>query len=116
MLTIILAAALIVLVPELEAEAQAESTVESDSDRTDGPVQAMTRAFEAPSIRSGLVDFEPTDDIEHLVEKGETLIHIARRYQVGYQVIADYNDLRNPNSISVGQLIRIPGTVSRAIP
>ncbi len=112
MLTIILAAALIILVPELEAD----SAAEADHDPPEGAVQAMSPSFEPPSIRSGLVDFELTDDIEHLVEKGETLIHIARRYQIAYQVIADYNDLKNPNSISVGQMIRIPGTVSRPIP
>jgi nucleoid-associated protein YgaU len=112
MLTIILAATLIILVPELEAESGADV----DQDQPEGLVQAIVPSFEAPSVRSGLVDFELTDDIEHVVERGETLIHIARKYQVEYQVIADYNALRNPNSISVGQLIRIPGSASRPLP
>lgn len=48
-------------------------------------------------------------EIEYTVVKGDTLSAIAQRFGFpSYQVIAEYNGIRNPNAISVGQKIRIP--------
>lgn len=45
---------------------------------------------------------------EHVVEKGETLAVIARKYGVSVDAIAKANNLANPNEIKVGQKLTIP--------
>src|SRR5690606_21430025 len=44
----------------------------------------------------------------HIVLRGETLSAIAARYGISYWRLADYNGIRNPNHLYVGQVIRIP--------
>ena len=46
----------------------------------------------------------------YVVKSGDTLSGIADRYKVsgGYQALAKYNGITNPNKISVGQKIQIP--------
>ncbi len=108
LLTVALGAALVVLVPELEDEA-----ARAAADRQDAALQAAVSSF--PTPQSGLVEFERTEDIEYFVEEGETLSSIARRYQIDYPLLAEYNELTNPHTISVGQRITIPGTTSRRL-
>jgi LysM repeat protein len=47
-------------------------------------------------------------DTTHVVQRGETLSSIARRYGVSVQSIVNANGIRNPNFIWVGQRLRIP--------
>ncbi len=47
-------------------------------------------------------------DTIHVVQRGETLYSIARRYGVSVQAIVNANGIRNPNLIYVGQRLRIP--------
>lgn len=49
-----------------------------------------------------------TKDITYIVKKGDTLSSIANKYSTTYQVLAEYNNISNPNIISVGQKIKIP--------
>ena len=46
----------------------------------------------------------------YTVVSGDTLSAIAARYGTTYQKLAAYNGIANPNIISVGQKIKIPGT------
>lgn len=46
----------------------------------------------------------------YTVKKGDTLSKIASKYGTTYQKLASYNGIANPNVISVGQIIRIPGS------
>jgi len=46
--------------------------------------------------------------VEHRVRPGETVSKIARRHGTSVQAIAAENNLRNPNRISVGTVLRIP--------
>lgn len=46
----------------------------------------------------------------YTVKKGDTLSKIASKYGTTYQKLASYNGIVKPNVISVGQIIRIPGT------
>jgi murein DD-endopeptidase MepM/ murein hydrolase activator NlpD len=46
--------------------------------------------------------------LSHQVCPGETLSAIGLRYGVSYQEIAQYNALRNPDRLEVGQWLRIP--------
>lgn len=48
-------------------------------------------------------------DTVHVVQRGETLASIARRYGVTVDRLARANNLRNANLIYVGQRLRIPG-------
>jgi LysM repeat protein len=46
--------------------------------------------------------------IIHIVQPGENLSSIARRYGVGVGELASYNGITNANLIRVGQSLRIP--------
>lgn len=50
----------------------------------------------------------------YTVVKGDTLSSIAAKYGTTYQKLAEYNGIANPNVISVGQKIKIPGSGSSA--
>jgi LysM repeat protein len=50
----------------------------------------------------------PTDPVVHIVQWGETLNLIARRYGTTYTAIASANNLSNPNFVYVGQRLVIP--------
>lgn len=51
---------------------------------------------------------QPSGGTVHIVQPGENLFHIALRYNMSYRYLADYNNISNPNSVYVGQRIRIP--------
>ncbi len=52
---------------------------------------------------------EPTgDDIEYIVKPGDWLSKIAITYGVDWRMLAEYNELSNPNLIYPGQKIMIP--------
>lgn len=44
----------------------------------------------------------------YVVKSGDTLSGIAAKYGTTYQDLAKYNNISNPNRISVGQVIKIP--------
>lgn len=48
----------------------------------------------------------------YTVKAGDTLSKIAAQYGTTYQKLAQYNGIANPNIISVGQKIKIPGTAA----
>lgn len=45
----------------------------------------------------------------YTVKSGDTLSGIAAKYNTTYQKLAEYNNIKNPNVIHVGQKIKIPG-------
>ncbi|GAB4474797.1 MAG: hypothetical protein Kow00124_15160 [Anaerolineae bacterium] len=49
-------------------------------------------------------------DILHVVAEGENLYRIALKYGQSWQALAAYNGITNPESIVVGQTIRIPAS------
>lgn len=55
-----------------------------------------------------------TGDTVYTVKSGDTLSGIAAKYGTTYQAIAQYNGIANPNVISVGQKIKIPGNATQA--
>ncbi len=48
------------------------------------------------------------NDINYVVKKGDTLIGIAKKYGLNYIVLANYNNIKNPNLIYPNQVIKIP--------
>ena len=51
-----------------------------------------------------------TSNVTYTVKFGDTLSIIASKYGTTYQKLAQYNNISNPNIISVGQVIKIPST------
>lgn len=60
---------------------------------------------------NGEEEKEETTEIIYVVEAGDSLSAIASKYGTTYQKLAEYNGIKNPNIINVGQKIRIPQTV-----
>lgn len=74
------------------------------------PVPATTTLASAPAS-SSLVSI-PSDAYVHVIESGESLYTIARRYNVTAQGIIQANGFSSPDKIFVGQKIVIPGKAS----
>jgi LysM repeat protein len=53
---------------------------------------------------------EPMEAFNHTVQRDETLYRIGRRYGVTWQTLMEYNDLRDPTDLYVGQILKIPAT------
>jgi spore germination protein len=50
----------------------------------------------------------PSGETVHTVAAGDTLVRIARQYNVTVQAIVSANNLQNPNVLAVGQQLVIP--------
>ena len=69
--------------------------------------------LDAPTGQTGVRSARGTDDIVHVVRRGETLGRIAARYGVtDLDSIAVLNGLPSVDSIEVGQRLRIPAAVT----
>lgn len=51
---------------------------------------------------------EEKKEIIYIVKKNDTLSHIGNLYNITYQELAKYNNIKNPNFIRTGQKIKIP--------
>jgi membrane-bound lytic murein transglycosylase D len=49
-----------------------------------------------------------TEVITHIVEKGETLDRIAKRYNVSTSKLQAYNNIRNVRRLQIGQALKVP--------
>jgi len=81
-----------------EGTPQAEGTVQA------APAVGATSGAPAPTLA-------PTAQggpVTHVVQPGETIYAIARKYGVSPQAIIDANGLSNPNRISPGDTLTIP--------
>ncbi|WP_025026949.1 5'-nucleotidase C-terminal domain-containing protein [Caldalkalibacillus mannanilyticus] len=58
---------------------------------------------------------EKKADKEYIVKKGDTLAKIAKAHNTTYQKLAEYNNLKDPNKISIGQKILIPATENTTV-
>ena len=52
--------------------------------------------------------------LRHVIKKGETLGVVAKKYNVSVASIQTVNKIKNPNRISVGQVIMIPSSAQAA--
>ena len=55
-------------------------------------------------------------DVEHRIASGETLSHIAARYQVSVASLVEINGLRNSHMIRAGQVLKLPVASAEPIP
>ncbi len=74
------------------------------------PVPATTTLASAPA--SNTLVSVPSDAYVHVIESGESLYTVARRYNVTAQGIIQANGFSSPDKIYVGQKIVIPGKAS----
>jgi LysM repeat protein len=75
------------------------------------PAEPTTTSRPAPT--NGIATAAPTDDaatsyIEYTVQKGDLLNSIAKKYNVTAKDILAINEIGNPDSLTVGQVLRIP--------
>ncbi len=83
-------------------------------------VQRSKSTLQMPAFGNDMVHVTPTLDFPHpiptprqeaveiIVQPGDTLKNIARRYQVSVQQLMQVNQIRDPNLLSVGQRLVIP--------
>ena len=85
--------------PAEEKKQQAATKPKTDTNASSG--KAGNKAAEE----------QKATDSTYVVKSGDTLSGIANRFKVsgGYKALAAYNNISNPNIISVGQVLRIPG-------
>jgi murein DD-endopeptidase MepM/ murein hydrolase activator NlpD len=74
------------------------------------PVPATPTLASAPA--SNTLVSVPSDAYVHVIESGESLYTVARRYNVTAQAIIQANGFSSPDKIYVGQKIVIPGKAS----
>lgn len=60
-------------------------------------------------LTAGAIPVVWAQGVVHVVQRGDTLYSIARRYGVTVQAVAQANGILNPNLIYVGQQLSIPG-------
>ncbi|ALN97934.1 glycoside hydrolase [Bacillus phage vB_BpuM-BpSp] len=57
---------------------------------------------------------KPSSSTTYTVKKGDTLGGIASKFKTSVSVLTSLNNIKNPNVISVGQVIKLPTTSSSA--
>jgi LysM repeat protein len=67
------------------------------------PLQEQTPRASAPSAET-----PSAPDATYIVQEGDNLYRIARKFNVSREVLTAYNRLAEPNRILVGQRLRIP--------
>ncbi|MFO7536638.1 MAG: LysM peptidoglycan-binding domain-containing protein [Chloroflexota bacterium] len=101
--------------PEPEAEAtpepvdtprEEETTEEPETDESEEVEEAVEEAEEAADPPPTMEEATPT---VHTVARGESLYRIGLQYGVSWVRLAQFNNITNPNRITVGQQLRIPG-------
>ena len=100
----------------------ASSTSSADatsSDSEQSTAQLETAAEDAEQEpEAGSDESEPgeaSEPIPYVVKGGDTLAQIAREFSVDLDRLIEFNGIRNPNLLSVGQLLYIP-TGAAALP
>ena len=78
------------------------------------PTQSAPLAAPAPSSPNLAV--VPENAYIHVIESGESLYTIARRYNVTAQAIVQANGMGSPDKIFVGQKVIIPGMTAKSAP
>ena len=83
---------------------------DSLTDSTKVIMQTDSLAVPKPQQEINLknVQPKPQKDLIYCVKKGETLSSIARKYNVSLKELMTYNKIKNPNSLTVGQKLKIP--------
>ncbi len=85
----------------------------------------LVPATETPSPTSEIIIVTATDiptggvtpgSDQYVVQPGDTLLNIARRFNTTLTTLVQLNGISNPNRILVGQTLRLPGATPTATP
>ena len=90
--------------PAQPSYAPVQQTMSASLGATSSPLPPATSAPAAPSLA-----VVPDNAYVHVIESGESLYTIARRYDVTAQAIVQANGMASPDKIFVGQKVIIPG-------
>lgn len=80
----------------------------SNTGRVDGVRGNVDRDVFTEGVLLSDIQPEPTPETEYIVQRGDTLSKIARRFGVTVQSLVETNSIENPNLIRVGQRLMIP--------
>jgi LysM repeat protein len=94
--------------PATAAPATAEPTAAATEPPTAAPATAEPTVAPTAAASEAPTAAPSASYIEYTVQKGDILTKIAQRYNVTVDEILAINQIRNPQSLSVGQVIRIP--------
>ena len=74
------------------------------------PAAATTQPTTGPTTSAVVPTTQPvaSGPQSYIVQPGDTLYSIARRYGMGFEDLAAHNGIINPNQIQIGQVISIP--------
>lgn len=75
-----------------------------------------TESAEAPADTSQDTTVSSTVPETHTVAAGENLYRIGLKYGISWVAIANENNLANPNILTVGQVLKLPGATTTPTP
>lgn len=67
-------------------------------------------------VKQEVKEVRNNNEINYVVKKGDTLSSIASKYNTTYQVLAKNNNIKDPNKIYIGQIIKINGVENNISP
>ena len=89
--------------PPLPVSADAAPTA-----ATPGPVVSPAAPSVAPPVIVPASPKSKAKKIQHIVEKGDTLAKIAKKYHINKQDLADYNHMSLNSPLKAGSKLKIP--------
>ena len=90
-------------------DAAAEETPVEKPDAAEGTDDSLAAGAEEPMPEPPeKVSDEPVDETVHIVQEGESLSIIGQKYGVHWLTLAAWNDIDSPETVYVGQRLRIP--------
>lgn len=90
-----------------EADEPEETPVEAEND-PNGEEAETEELEETETDPVEAAEPPPPEPVVHIVQRGENLTLIARRYGVTVEAIMNANNLTNPNRIEAGMRLEIP--------
>jgi LysM repeat protein len=88
------------------------ATTESTTDESTSDEAATTEATEAVTETTSPDATATSIPATHTVAAGENLYRIGLKYGISWVAIANANNLANPNVLTVGQVLNLPGATS----
>jgi LysM repeat protein len=93
-----------------ETQVGDESTIEEPTAIPEDSETGMKEGEPVPSDEG----IPPAEEPTHVVQRGDTLYSLGRRFGVPWQTLMTYNNLSDPTNLNVGQILRIPAEAGTA--
>jgi LysM repeat protein len=102
----------VVATPSSRAATTPRPTVVAEAttapERTLVPTEAKPTEAPSKSAKPSPTAKPAADPTTYKVKRGDTLSDIATKYQTTWQVLAELNDIKDPGSLRVGQVLLLP--------